>query len=381
MKPIHVLHTFANNDGVPYITWFMERAAREGHVRYSFLLLTKHRPKMLDEIRSHGFQGKWIYFDPARRKRGMMAAVPRMWWQMMRWRPDIVNGHLFDDTLPAMLAARLAGIKSRFITRQDSGFHLFYAPKWVFMDKLATSLATRVVAVSGETKQLMVQRENAPAEKISVVHHGIDPAPYLADHTAEGAALRERLGLKDAFPIVGTVARLIAWKGHRHIIDAARVLVQQHPRIHFVFCGTGDQEDALKKLVKEAALEKHITFTGWTERGTIPALYGIMDLYLHAADHEPFGFVLAEAMMSGVPVVTTRTGGVADVAEDGRSVIFAKDRSGAALAQGVQRALEIGLPALGQEGRKLALRYFTFDRMWNGYLEEYKQALAPQHSA
>lgn len=83
MKQVHVLHTFANNDGVPYITWFMKRAAQEHNVRYSFLLLCAQKPKMLEEIRSYGFQGKWIYFDPARRKRGMMAALPRMWWQMM----------------------------------------------------------------------------------------------------------------------------------------------------------------------------------------------------------------------------------------------------------------------------------------------------------
>lgn len=376
MKQIHVLHTFANNDGVPYITWFMERAARERNVRFSFLLLTKHRPKMLDEIRSFGFQGAWIAFAPAHRKRGMLAAVPQMWWRMMRWRPDIVQGHLFDDTLPAMLAARLAGIKARIITRQDSGFHLFYAPKWVFMDKWGTSLATRVIAVSKETKQLMVQHENAPSAKIGIVHHGIDPAPYLANHTAEAATLRQKLALGNAYPVVGTVARLIEWKGYRHIIEAARLLVKDHPRIHFIFCGTGDQEGTLSQLVKEARLEKHITFTGWVDRRSIPALYSIMDLYLHAADHEPFGFVLAEAMMSGTPVVTTRTGGVADVAQDGRSVIFAQERTGAALAQGVQRALDIGLPTIGQEGKKVALQYFTFDRMWNGYMEEYKHALA-----
>ncbi len=376
MKQIHVLHTFANNDGVPYITWFMERAAREGNVRYSFLLLCAQKPKMLEEIRSFGFRGKWVPFNPARRKWGMITALPRMWWQMLRWRPDIVHGHLFDDTLPAMVSARMAGIRVRIITRQDSGFHLFYAPKWVFLDRLATKLATRVIAVSGDTKRLMVQHEKASPAKIGVVHHGIDPAPYLADHAAGAASLRRRLNLGDAYPVVGTVARLIAWKGHQHIIEAARLLVKDHPRMHFIFCGTGDQEEVLRQRVKEAGLDKHITFTGWVDRRSIPALYSMLDIYLHAADHEPFGFVLAEAMMSGTPVVTTRTGGVADVAEDGRSVIFAEERSGKALAEGVQRALDIGLSTIGQEGKNLALRSFTFDRMWNGYMEEYGNALA-----
>lgn len=375
-KPIHVLHTFANNDGVPYITWFMKRAKRDGTVRNSFLLMCAERPKMIEEIRGYGFQVAWIPYHSAHRKRGMLLTAPWMWWHMMRWRPDIVQGHLFEDSLPAMLAARLAFIRGRLVTRQDTGFHLFYAPKWVFIDRLITKLATRVVAVSGEARELMITREQAPPDKVCIVHHGIDPEPYRSINPALRNELKEKYRLEHAFPIVGTVARLIEWKGYRHIIEAASRLVKRHPRIHFLFCGTGDQEEDLRKLIAQYGLEQHITFTGWVERSSIPALFGLMDVYLHAADHEPFGFVLAEAMMAGAPVVATRTGGIADVAVDGESVIFVKGRNGQALAEGVERAMQIGLSSIGDAGRQVADRSFTFDRMWNGYMVEYLQALS-----
>ncbi|MBS1938308.1 MAG: glycosyltransferase family 4 protein [Bacteroidetes bacterium] len=374
-KQIHVMHTFANNDGVPYITWFMERAQREQTVRFSFLLLCPQRPKMLEEIERFGFSGTWVRFDHRKRKRSMLLALPQMWWHMVKHRPDIVHGHLFDDSLPAMLAARLAGIRARFITRQDTGYHLYYAPKWIFLDRLITRLATRVVAVSGQAKQLMVQHEHAPQDKIAVVHHGISTAPYATDHAAEVDALKKKYALQHAFPIVGTVARLIEWKGYRHIIEAASILVKNHPRIHLLFCGTGPQEAELRALVATHRLEAHITFTGWVERSSMPALHSTFDVYLHAADHEPFGFVLAEAMMAGTPVVSTRTGGIADVAEDGRSVIFVPERSGPALAEGVIRALRTGLEGIGAKGKEVALRAFTFDTMWKGYLHEYEKAI------
>lgn len=51
---MHVLHTFANNSHVPYLTWFAERAAREGSVRYTFLILYPTRPVMLDEMEKLG---------------------------------------------------------------------------------------------------------------------------------------------------------------------------------------------------------------------------------------------------------------------------------------------------------------------------------------
>ncbi len=375
-QPLHVLHTFANNDGVPYISWFMERARKEGNVHYSFLLLYPERPAMLDEIRGHGFQCEWIRFDPQHRKRGMLAAVPLMWWYMMRWRPDVVNGHLFDDTLPAMIAAFLAAINARFVTRQDTGYHLYYAPRWVFMDRLVTRLATRVVAVSAQARELMIRLEGAPPEKIGMVHHGIPTAPYLSDHAEEVRQLRQKYDLEGAYPIVGTVARLIEWKGHRHILEAARSLVGAHPGMRFVLCGTGPEEHELRRLVQEAGLSEHVVFTGWVERRSIPALFQMMDIYLHAADHEPFGFVLAEAMMSATPVVTTRTGGIIDVAEDGRSAIFVNERNGQALAAGVERLLGLDLLAIGDAGRKLAIEHFSFDHMWAGYFAEYRNALA-----
>lgn len=375
-RPLHVLHTFANNDGVPYMSWFMERAREEGHVRFSFLLLYPERPAMLDEIRAHGFQGEWIRFDPHHRKRGMLSAIPRMWWYMMRWRPDIVNGHLFDDTLPAMVAAFLARIKSRIVTRQDTGYHLYYAPKWIFMDRLVTRLATRVVAVSGQARDLMIQHEGAPPEKVGVVHHGIPTATYTKDLAQQASVLRRQYGLEGVYPVLGTVARLIEWKGHRHIIDAASILVRTHPGIRFVFCGTGPAEPELRRLVNEAGLSHHVIFLGWVDRRSIPALYQMMDIYLHAADHEPFGFVLAEAMMSGIPVVTTRTGGIIDVAVDGRSAIFVNERSGPALAEGVERISGLDPRKIGNAGRDVAREHFSFDSMWKGYMAEYRNAIA-----
>jgi glycosyltransferase involved in cell wall biosynthesis len=375
-QPLHVLHTFANNDGVPYISWFMERARKEGTVRYSFLLLYPERPAMLDEIRAHGFQGEWIRFDPRHRKRGMLAAIPRMWWHMMRWRPDIVNGHLFDDTLPAMIAAFLARIKARIVTRQDTGYHLYYAPKWVFMDRLVTKLATRVLAVSEQSRDLMIQHEGALPEKVGVVHHGIPTSSYTKDLRQEALALRHKYGLDGAYPVVGTVARLIEWKGHRHIIEAASILVPSHPEMKFIFCGTGQAEIELRRLVEEAGLSEHVIFLGWVDRRSVPALYQSMDIYLHAADHEPFGFVLAEAMMSGIPVVTTRTGGIIDVAEDGRSAIFVNERNGHALAGGVERSLGLAPRMIGKAGRDVAMEHFSFENMWNGYMTEYRNAVA-----
>ena len=374
-RPLHVMHVFATSGSVPYLTWFAQRAKKEGNVRFTFLVMYHERPAMMDEMPALGFDCHWIRFDPAKRKRGMIKALPWLWWHMVRYRPDVVHGHLFDDTLPAMIAAWAARIRLRVYTRQDSGYHWNYTPRWVFLDKFLAWSANRVIAVSGDVRDHMTRKEGVPAAKIAMVHNGIPPDRYTTQDPATMSRLRDRFGTNGRHPVLGTVARFIEWKGYRQIVDAARILVKRHPGARFLFCGTGPQEPQVRRWVKEYGLEDHVVFTGWVERDDVPSLFGIFDIYFHAADHEPFGFVYAEAMMAGVPVVSTPTGAALDAIEDGRSGILVKERSGEALAEGVERLLKSDGAALGRAGREIALRMFTFDGMYDGYMGIYQEML------
>lgn len=374
-SPIHVMHTIANNDGVPYLSWFMDKAVQNGNIRLSFIILYPERPKMVDEIRAHGFACTWIRFDHTRRRTGLLKALPAMWWFMMRQRPDVVHGHLFDDSLPGMIAAWCARIKVRLITRQDSFFHWNYAREWMVMDRLIARLATRIIAVSEETREFVKDKERVPVRKVGLVHHGVPPKRFVEEDKEGRERLRDRFGLENAYPVVGTVARFIEWKGYRHIVEAARIIVVNYPKAKFLFCGSGEQQAEVRSWISEAGLDDHIILTGWVDRIDIPALYKTMDVYLHAADNEPFGFVFAEAMLSGVPVVSTPTGGFGDVVKDQVGGIAVSDRSGKALAEGVIGLLEGDSALVGTRGREIALKYFTLDRMWEGYMQEYENAL------
>jgi len=370
-RPLHVMHIFATSGSVPYLTWFAQHAQRDGDVRLSFLVMYHERPAMMDEMPAMGFDCHWIRYDPRQRKRGLLKALPWLWWHMMRARPDVVHGHLFDDTLPGMIAAWFARIRLRIYTRQDSGYHWNYAPRWVFLDRLVARFAHKAVACSNDVRAHMIGKERVDPAKVAMVHHGIPPARYTVRDEATMDRLRRRFGLVGQGPVFGTLARFIPWKGYTHIVDAAHILVQHHPHARFLFCGTGPQEEEIRARVAELGLHDHIIFTGWVDRDDVPSLFGIMDGYLHAADHEPFGFVYAEAMMAGVPVVSTPTGAALDAIEDGVSGILVKERSGKSLAEGVERLLRMDGPLLGRNGRAIALRLFDLEVMYRGYKDLY----------
>lgn len=374
-QPLHILHTFANNATVPYLSWFAERAAREGNIRYSFVNLYPERPAMIDEMAALGFPCEWVPYDDRHRKSGLLRAMPAMLRHIRRHGPRIVHCNLFDDTLPGLIAARLAGVPIRVMTRQDTGFHWMHARKWLFADRWNARLATDIIAISGESMRHLIDREGLPAEKMHLVHNGIPPGPHTAQDPKEIEALRARFGLEGRGPVLGNVARFIAWKGHRHLVDAARLLVQRHPQARFLLCGQGELEGEVRRWVHEAGLDNHVILTGRLERRQMPSFYGLLDAYLHAAVLEPFGLVYAEAMMNGVPVVSTATGAALDAIEDGVNGFLARERSGAALAEATERLLATDRKAIGEAGRATAMRMYSFDTMWNGTMEVYRKAL------
>ncbi|MBX2971853.1 MAG: glycosyltransferase family 4 protein [Flavobacteriales bacterium] len=374
-RPIHVLHTFANNSEVPYLSWFAERAAREGNVRYTFIILHPERPRMTDAMEALGFEVIHIRFDDLHRKRGMLRALPLLWWHILRAKPDIVHCNLFDDSLPGLIAARLAGIKARVLTRQDTGFHWMHARRWVALDRWNNRMATRIIAISGENQRFMMEHEGAPGGKIDLVHNGIPPERFTRQDPATMARFRSRFGVEPHHLVFGTVARFIPWKGYRHIVGAAERIVQQMPHARFLLCGRGAQEQEIRTMVQEAGLTDHVAFTGRIEPRDMASFYGIMQAYLHAAVLEPFGLVYAEAMMNAVPVVSTRTGAALDAIEDGVNGILVPEADAGAMADGVQRLLALDMKAIGEAGRQTALRMYCFDVMWNGTMEVYRKAM------
>lgn len=377
-RPIHVLHTFANNTTVPYLSWFAERAQREGGPRYTFIILYPERPRMIEEMRSRGFRTIWIRYDDSRRKWGMIRALPILWWHMLRMRPDIVHCNLFDDSLPGLIAARLSGITRRILTRQDTGFHWLHAPRWVALDRWNDRLATHIIAISGENRRFILEQEGAPERKVTLVHNGIPSASSTRQYAEVKRLLRERHGITGDHLVIGNVARYVSWKGHRHIVEAAALIVQNHPNARFLLLGNGALRATIEQLASELGVKENVVFIDRIEPSDMPSFYGILDIYLHAAVLEPFGLVYAEAMMNGVPVVSTPTGAALDAISDGVNGILVDEPSGPALADGVERLLRSDRRAIGENGRRTALDMFVFDRMWEGTTRLYREVMGAE---
>ncbi|HSY76932.1 MAG TPA: glycosyltransferase family 4 protein, partial [Bacteroidia bacterium] len=361
---IHVVHIIANNPTVPYLTWFTERLKAYPDVKFSFIVLYPEEPPMVQEMKERGCKCYWIKFDTRKRKRGMIIAMFKLYRLFKILNPDVVNAHLFDDSLPALLAARLAGVKKRVIRKQDTAYHWYFKPVWVVADRFNNFNATDIIAISKDSYKFLVEKEKAPVKKMTMIYNGIPINDFTAQNTADKEFLVKKYGLEDK-TVIGTIARYIEWKGYRYIIEAVKILTQKNKNLKFLFVGYGEQEQELEELVNKYDLTDYIVFTKWIDKKYIPSLYGIMDVYLHAAFMEPFGFVFVEAMANGVPIVTSRTGVAADVLEHKVTCYFTGDKDPKGIAEGVEWMLEHPAEKEAMKGkiRKMAEEQFGIDKM------------------
>lgn len=370
---MHVVQIIANSTSVPYFKWMAEYNNKALHkITLTFICMYSVEPKMVSEMRELGYECYWLPYDYNKRKRGWISSFFKLYRLFKKLKPDVVHTHLFDDSVPSLIAAKLCGINTRVITKQDTAFHWYYAPKAIKFDRLNNYLATHIVAVSKECEKFIIEKEEAPPAKVRLIHHGIhfeNPALFSANIKKE---LIDKYDLSNKI-IIGTVARLIDWKGHKIIINVAELIIKKHPNIVFLFVGSGPLQSEIETSIKKRGLNENIILTGYIEREKMNSLYQLMDIYIHAARFEPFGFVIAEAMFNGSPVLSTKTGASLDAIahkENGYLVDY-NDPQG--FIDGINYLLMHDKKSIGEKGKKTAIDMYSFDKMWNSYLNLYKE--------
>jgi glycosyltransferase involved in cell wall biosynthesis len=368
---MHIVFVIANNSSVPYFKWFAEKAFEEKKHQFTFIMLCETKPTLIEEVNKYGCEVLWINFNRKKRKANMVSAFFKTYKLFKKIKPDVVHTHLFDDSFPSLLAARLAGIKKRVITKQDTTFHFNYAPNWVKADKFNNWNATDLVPVSLEAKDFIIKIEKANPEKITMIHHGIPSEIFTKQSEKYKKELIQKYNLENKI-VIGTVARLIEWKGYRYIIEAAESVVKNYPNAVFLFIGEGSQKNELIELAKKHNVSEHIIYTGWMDRNYIPSLYSILDVYAHAASFEPFGFVIPEAMMNSAPVVSTPTGSALDSINHKENGYLTKYKDSDSLAKGIIFTIQNG-DSFKEKGKNTALEMFEFSTMYNNYIKLYEK--------
>jgi glycosyltransferase involved in cell wall biosynthesis len=181
-------------------------------------------------------------------------------------------------------------------------------------------------------------------------------------------AVRRALGIPDGAPVVGSVGRLARQKRFDRLLGAVAVL---GPRARLLIVGEGPAEGALRARAAELGMAERVHLPGF--RRDVGDLLGAMDVFAVSSDREGMANAMLEAMMAGLPVVSTEVSGAREALDGGAGVVV--ERSEAALAQALGALL--GDPdaraRLGAAARARAEARFGVERFldaWEALLVE-----------
>lgn len=363
----HVVMIIANSPNPSYFRMFAELNQKEKLFKLTYVFLLTENTSMAETFRSFGVNVHWLYFNYTLPKKGQFV---RLTFQLMKLfrkiKPDVVQTNLFDDSLPGMLAARLSGIKKRIVTKQDTGFHILYHPKYIKLDKFINANATDILPTSGETKELIMKYEAPPENKVKIFHHGMSEATITNATPRQVDEFKTKYRLENKI-VIGSVSRYIELKGYRYIISAAKLVIEKYPNLHFLFIGSGQQFDELSALISLNGLENHITLTGRIDFNHIPAAYKSMDIFIHASEVEAFGFVFAEAMFNKIPIISTRVGAVRDALVHKESAYITKYKDPKDIADGIDFMMNANRKEIAEKAYLICKERFSVERMWENY--------------
>ncbi len=314
-------------------------------------LLCPPQARIYEEARARGIP---VTALPIGRKnlRGLLAL--RRW--LKSHDVDVVNTHSSVDSWLVALVSRLFRRSPPMVrTRHIAARILNNTPtRWLYQR------ATRMIVTTGEQlrRQLVEDNRFDPSRVVSVPT-GIDGAYFTP---GDKRAARAQLGLPPDVPLIGIVATLRSWKGHRYLVDAFTTLTGPHCRL--VIVGDGPQRGALEHQIADLGLRERVLLAG-NQQDVRPWLRALDVFVLPSYANEGVPQAVVQAMLCGLPVVSTPIGSIPEAVTHEETGLVVPPRQVAPLAAAIERLLaDPALGArLGAQARARALARFGLAHM------------------
>lgn len=293
--------------------------------------------------------------------------LARRWLQsqLQSAAPDVLVSHFGPDGCLAAPVARRLGIP-HVVFFYGYDVNVMGASSWNVWSHLyprlfasADSICTTSEYLASRVKQL-----GAPANKLKVIHVGIDTGFFACANPADrfdGRVLR-----------LLHVGRLTAKKSPLKLMRAVHEAMRLCPALRFelTIAGDGELADESRQLAGELGLREHVTFAGRVDRDQVRDLLATHHLYTQYCETTPsgetegLGVTFIEASATGLPIATTRHNGLPEVVLDGVSGLLSPEGDVAAMARNIASlaAMPERWGQMGRAGRAHVEKMFDLDR-------------------
>ncbi|MEJ0054757.1 MAG: glycosyltransferase family 4 protein [Bacteroidota bacterium] len=289
-------------------------------------------------------------------------------------RPDIIHIHMWKAMILGLTASFLLGFKRRIFTRHYSVVHYIADPRGLKWDKLCNWLATDIVAISLNVRNVLINKDKATPSKIHLINHGFDLAYFEFVDEKLVNELRQKYNIPPGKgPVIGVISRYLELKGIQYIIPAFQKLREKYADAHLVLANThGDYENQIKKQLLALPRDSYIEIRFERE---LAALYKLFTVFVHVPvddNQEAFGQTYVEALAAGIPSVFSMSGVAPEFIIDKVNALVVPHRNSDAIESAITQILENPSLANSLTTRgKISVQNFTLETMLSKLEELY----------
>ena len=282
--------------------------------------------RILAEARRRGLDT--VDLPIARKKPRGLAGLYR--W--LRSNPvDVINTHSSTDSWLAALACTMLGgappiVRTRHISAAVPGN---WPTRWLY------GSASRHVVTTGEAlRRQLIEVNGFHPGHVTSVPTGIDTQRFVP---GDRSAARRALGLPPGAVLIGIVATLRSWKGHRFLLEAFAGMAREDCLL--VIVGDGPQRANIEAQAAQLKLGERMRLAG-DQTDVLPWMQALDVFALPSYANEGVPQALVQAMLCGLPCVTTDIGSIGEVALHERTALVCPPRDAGALRQALARLVE-----------------------------------------
>jgi len=226
------------------------------------------------------------------------------------------NAGIIPNILGKLLGVRVnIEIKHGIINYTDEVLHNLPIKKKIH-EWIKQFFVDYFIAISKNDKERMVKYFFLKKEKIKIIYNGIDEKillPYRKTLDLEKESSK-------ALITIGNIGRITFQKGQEILIEAFYKLATIRQNVKLVIVGTGENEPEIKKLIEMKGLTDKVILMGY--KTNIFDYLKTFDIFVLTSRYEGVPYVILEAMSIGVPIISTKVGGIDNILEDGKTALL-----------------------------------------------------------
>jgi len=232
-----------------------------------------------------------------------------------------------------------------------------------------------VIGAKSECRDVSQRGVRNKFERIERIHHGVDTETFGPENADPD--YKSKYNIPEDHQVILHVGRLAARKGVKEVLLSFRKVLDKFKKVKLLIVGTGPLKNKLLKLTRKLDLEQDVIFIGTVPFPDLVKFYASCDFFVMHSYWEGFGMTPQEALASGLPVVSSRAGGIPEFVKNDETGYLVEVGDVAGMAKYMVKILKNPelRDKMSQNARKLMVDEYDWGDMVDKYLKLYEHVL------